>query len=217
MQVGILGGTGPAGSALATRLASVGVDVVIGSRDAGRAVEVCDRIRGRWPDRSLALEGVENATAAASEIVVVGTPWDAAATTAKSVAAHLDGKVVVSMANAVVKVGREFQALLPARGSVAAGVQASVPSAMVATAFQHIPAHLLADLDGELSADVLVCADDPAATATTAALVGAVPGLRALDAGSLANAGAVEAMTAVLLQLNIRYKARTAIRVLGVD
>ncbi|MGH9281429.1 MAG: NAD(P)-binding domain-containing protein, partial [Acidimicrobiales bacterium] len=37
MEVGILGGTGPAGSGLAARLASVGIEVVIGSRSKERA------------------------------------------------------------------------------------------------------------------------------------------------------------------------------------
>src|SRR5207249_9311768 len=86
VRVGILGGTGPAGTALAARLASVGVEVVIGSRSRSRGEETCQALRDKWPDRDLALSGAENHNAAAAELVVVATPWDAAAATAATVA-----------------------------------------------------------------------------------------------------------------------------------
>ena len=50
------------------------------------------------------------------------------------------GKVVISMANALVRVGHEFQPLVPPRGSVAAHVQAAVPRCRVVAAFHHLPA-----------------------------------------------------------------------------
>jgi len=215
-SVGIFGATGPAGSGLAARLASVGIDVVIGSRDLGRAEAVCQAIRDRWPDMDLPLPGSVNVDAAKAEIVVIATPWDAAVSTAASVAEHLDGKVVISMANALAKVGNEFDPLVPPRGSVAAHVQAEIPKACVAAAFHHLPARELANLDHSLEADVLVCSDHPNATAAAMALAEKMPGLRALDAGSLANATAIEALTAVLLQLNVRYKTRAGIRITGV-
>ena len=56
MRIGILGGTGPAGSALGARLASVGYDVVIGSRSKYRALEVIDSLKAQWPDLNLSLE-----------------------------------------------------------------------------------------------------------------------------------------------------------------
>src|SRR5438874_12113567 len=99
MRVGILGGTGPAGKALAARLASSGVDVVIGSRSRERGEEMCQELRDKWSGRDLQLSGAENADAALADLVVVATPWDAAATTAASVGEQLTGKVVVSMAN----------------------------------------------------------------------------------------------------------------------
>jgi len=217
VHVGILGGTGPAGGALAARLSAVGVEVVIGSRSADRAREACDRIRQRWPERQLQLSDAENLQAAEAALVVVATPWDAAAPTAASVAAALEGKVVVSMANALVRMGEEFQALVPARGSIAAGVEAAVPGALVAAAFHHLPARVLGDLDADLDADVLVCSDHPRALEETADLVRKIPGLRPVDAGRLASAAPIEAFTAVLLQVNVRYKARATVRLRGLD
>ena len=217
MRVGILGGTGPAGTALAARLASAGVEVVIGSRSRQRGEESCQNLRDKWPGRELALSGAENQEAAGAELVVVATPWDAAAATAGTVAEPLAGKVVVSMANALTRLGDEFVPLVPGRGSIAAGVQAAVPGALVAGAFHHLPARSLADLDQRLDSDVLICADHPEAVAATSELVAKVPGLRPVHAGSLASAAPVEAFTAVLLQVNHRYKSRAAIRLTGLE
>ena len=217
MKIGILGGTGPAGRALAVRLASVGHDVVVGSRSAERAGQVRDELVEAWPDRTLAIEGGDNTAAASADVVVVATPWDAAPPTAASVAEHLEGKVVISMANALTRVGKEFQPLVPARGSVAAHVAAVLPGARVAASFHHLPAKELGALDHDLDCDVLVCADHPEALAVTSEIVASIPGCRALDAGSLSSAAPMEAFTALLLQLNIRYKTRVAVRMTGID
>lgn len=216
MQIGILGGTGPAGSALAARLASVGYDVVLGSRSKYRAMEVRDGLCARWPDRDLAIDAGDNVDAASAEVIVVATPWDSAASTSLSVADHLDGKVVITMANALAKVGKEFVPLIPPRGSVAASVQATVRTARVAAAFQHVPAKELGDLNEPVESDVLICSDHPSATAVTAEIVDKVPGFRALDSGELSNATAIEAFTAVMLQLNVRYRTRVALKLTGI-
>src|SRR5690606_30887018 len=101
VRIGILGGTGPAGKALAARLASVGFDVVVGSRSKYRAMEVVDNLLEQWSDRHLTIDAGDNATAADADLVVIATPWDGATQTAVSVEDRLRGKVVVSMANAL--------------------------------------------------------------------------------------------------------------------
>jgi 8-hydroxy-5-deazaflavin:NADPH oxidoreductase len=217
MHVGVLGGTGPAGSGLAVRLASVGLEVTIGSRTKDRAQETVEALCARYPDRTFLLDAGDNKRAASADVVVLATPWDAAAVTAKSVAPQLAGKVVISMANALAKVGDEFQPLIPPRGSVAASVQAILPASQVAAAFHHLPARELADIEHPVESDVLICSDHPEATATTAEIVGLIPGCRALDAGKLSNAAPIESFAAVILQLNVRYKTRTAVRVTGIS
>ncbi len=217
MRIGVLGGTGPAGIAVAARLASVGLDVIIGSRQLERAQDTCGQLRDKWPDRDLPLRPAINPDAADADLVIVATPWDAAAATAASLAAHLQGKVVVSMANALARVGDEFIALIPPRGSVAASVQAAIPGALVSAALHHLAAAELGALGHDLDADVLVCSDAPEATRTTSELIAKVQGLRALDAGSLSNAAAIEALTPVLLNINMRYKTRSSIRLTGIE
>ncbi len=217
MRIGVLGATGPAGSALATRMAAVGFEVVIGSRSRYRALEVRDGLVGRWPERSLSIEAADNEGAADADLVVLATPWDAAATTASAVSRQLRGKVVISMANALAKVGHEFQPLVPPRGSVAASVQAAVPHSMVSAAFHHVPAKELGDLDHPIETDVLICSDHRAATDATIDIVSKIPDMRPLDAGELSNAAPIEAFPAVLLQLNVRYKTRAAVKFTGIS
>jgi NADPH-dependent F420 reductase len=216
MEVGILGGTGPAGQALAARLASVGIDIVIGSRSAERATAACEDISKKWPERDLALVPGSNVDAARAEVVVVATPWDAAADTVASVAGELAGKVVISMANALVREDGEFRPIIPKGGSVAAAVQQAAPTAFVAAAFHHLPARSLGDLSRPIEGDVLICANLAQAVETTADLARRMPNLRAVHAGSLAGAGAVEAFTAVLLEVNRRNRARATIKLIGI-
>lgn len=216
MRIGILGGTGPAGSNLAARLASIGYDVVIGSRSKYRAMETRDRIIESAPQLIERLGYGDNAGAASCDVVVIATPWDSAATTAQENEELLEGKVVVSMANALVRVGHEFQPLVPPRGSVAAHVQAAVPRCRVVAALHHLPAKELGALAHPIDSDVLICGDDKDAVSVISEIVGKIPGCRPLDAGELSNATAIEAFTAVLLQLNVRYKTRVAPKLTGI-
>ncbi len=171
-----------------------------------------DSLISRWSEHDLAIEASDSAGAAEADVVVIATPWDAAASTAASVSKQLDGKVVISMANALAKVGHEFQPLVPPRGSVAASVQAAVPRSRIAAAFHHVPAKELGDLDRPIESDVLICSDHPDASASAADLVAKIPNMRPLDCGELSLATPIESFTAVLLQLNVRYKTRVALK-----
>jgi len=212
MRIVILGGTGPAGSALAARLASVGFETVVGSRSKYRAMEAVDGLLAQWPDRSLTIEAGDNEDAAGADLVVIATPWDGATQTAQLVEHQLRGKVVISMANALTRIGKEFQPLVPPRGSVAASVQAVLRKSFVAAALHHVPAKELGDLDHPIESDVLICSDFPAATQATSDLVAKIPNMRPLDCGELSLATPIESFTAVLLQLNVRYKTRVAVK-----
>ena len=46
--IGVLGGTGPAGSAVAVRLAAAGFTVLLGSREASKAEAKVDELRARY-------------------------------------------------------------------------------------------------------------------------------------------------------------------------
>ena len=201
---------------MAVRLAEAGAKVSLGARDAERATGIADEVRAKWPALTLDIAGADNAGAASAEVVILATPWDSAIATVKPLRELLAGKVVVSMANALVKEGREMLALIPPRGSVAASVQAALPESLVAAAFHHLPAGEMENLDSGLEADVLVCSDHPQATVVTESLVELMRGLRPLNAGTLSQAAAIEAFTAVCITMNIRYKAHSTLRMVGI-
>jgi 8-hydroxy-5-deazaflavin:NADPH oxidoreductase len=214
--VGILGGTGPAGRGLAVRLAASGVKVTLGSRDAERAQGVAEEVVANWADLHLEIVGGENADAAAADIVVLATPWDSATATLKPLQEALVGKVVISMANALIREGREMIALIPPRGSVAAAIQATLPGSFVSAAFHHLPAGEMENLESGLEADVLVCSDHPEATLATESLIDEMSGLRPINVGTLAQASAIEAFTAVCITLNMRHKVHSTLRIAGI-
>jgi len=216
MRIGIMGGTGPAGSGLGLRLNVAGHDVVIGSRAREKSAQAVADLVAMWPDRGITLVAGDNLEAANCDLVVVATPWDSIATLVGDHADALRGKIVVTMANALIRVGKEFQPLVPPRGSIAAHVQAAIPGSRVVAAMQHIPAKELGNLDHHVDSDVLICSDFPDAIETVSDIVAKIPGCRPLNTGGLSNALALEAFTAVLLQLNVRYKTRVAPRLTGI-
>lgn len=215
VNIGVIGGTGPAGQAVAVQFASIGIEVTIGSRSQERAAETVDALNERWAGRSLPLAAGDNATAAHAAVVVLATPWDGVLSTIDAVTDALQGKLVVSMANALTRWGKHMVPLLPPTGSVAVAVADALPAARVAGAFHHLPAGPWGDLDHPIEADVLVCS---AARATTDELIGLIdrlPGLRGVDAGGLGSALAIEALTPALLEVNRRYKTHASIRLNG--
>lgn len=209
--VGILGGTGPAGRGVAVRLASCGHDVLIGSRDASRAQEVAARLT----PRGASIVGATNDDAARADLVIVSTPWDSAVATVSALRDALADKTVISMVNALAKEGRELTPVYPPRGSMAAQIAFALPDSTIVGAFHHLPAAMMEDLDSELDADVIVFSDDDFARTRVAELIDEMPGLRAVVAGSMSLASAVEAFTAVCVSVNIRYRTHSYLKLAG--
>ena len=216
MEIGVIGATGPAGRGVVARLASLGHDVIAGSRQRARAEQLVDELREQWGERVATLRpGVNDEAAAAPDLVVVATTWEAALETTRAHASQLAGKVVIAMANGLRKVDREFVVVPTKEGSLAAAMQAAAPEARVVAALQHVPAKALGDLDHELATDVIVCADDDAARQLVIELLDTIPGVRAFDGGSLANAAGVEAFAAPLLTANLRHRGEYTLRLAG--
>jgi NADPH-dependent F420 reductase len=212
--IGIIGGTGPAGRGVAIRLASAGYDVVLGSRDAERAITVA---QGLTPRGSGSVRGAANDQAADSDLVVVATPWDSAVATVRTLRSQLANKIVISMVNSMAREGRELVPLYPPRGSMAAQIAFALPESTVAGAFHHLPASQMENLDSGLDADVVVFSDDPDALEQVAGLVNQMAGLHAVTAGSMSLASAVEAFTAVCISINIRHKVHSYVKLAGLS
>jgi NADPH-dependent F420 reductase len=212
--VGILGGTGPAGRGVAIRLASAGYDVVIGSRDEARAQEVASTMHARGEG---GVRGASNDGAAACDFVVVATPWDSAVATVSALKSSLANKTVISMVNALAREGKELVPIYPPRGSMAAQLAYALPESTIVGAFHHLPASEMENLDSSLDADVIIFSDDEKAREVVASVVNEMPGLRAIVAGSMSLASAVEAFTAVCISINIRHKAHSYVKLAGLS
>jgi len=210
MRVAILGGTGSFGRALAARLVAVGDDeVVIGSRDAVRAQETAAELGGAN------VSGTTNEAAVAGvDLVVLAVKADAALATARAVAGALGTTPLLSVASAI-----EFHKGAgmfpdPDASSLAERIQALVVAPVVAGLHSIAAANLEAEQPDE---DALICGDDAGAKELALDLAGKLVGGRALDAGPLASARALEGLTAVIVNLNRRYKAHAGVRITGVD
>jgi NADPH-dependent F420 reductase len=218
MEIGVIGGTGAQGRALALRFAEAGLTVRVGSRDASRARQTVDEITAQDASMSGRLSGGSNDDIArASGLVIVAVPWAAHEDTLRPLEAELADKVVVDCVNPLAfdKLG-PFAVPVP-EGSAAEQAQALLPRATVVAAFHHLSAPLLSDLSNtSFDVDVLVVGDDRAAVDLVAALAALIPGMRGIVAGRLRNAGQVEALTANLISINRRYHAHSAIRVTDV-
>jgi 8-hydroxy-5-deazaflavin:NADPH oxidoreductase len=216
MRVAILGGTGKEGSGLAKRWALQGYRVIIGSRDAERAVAKAAEMNAELGGDYLSGMGNLEAAATAS-LVVLSVPYDAHKSTLESVKDQLHGKVLVDL-TVPLKPPAVRTVHIPPGISAALEAQAYLGERVrVVAAFQNVSAEKLKDPQMVVACDVLVCADDEEAKRDVIQLADAA-GMRGIDAGPLANAVAVEALTPVLLHINKVYKVKGAgIRITGID
>jgi NADPH-dependent F420 reductase len=211
LTIGLLGGTGPQGRGLALRMAAAGHQVLLGSRDAGRAASVVTELLA---GRDLPVEGVANADAAArAEVVFLVFPYEGQAAVLPGLADAVGDKVVVDVINPLGWDERGAFPLDVPEGSAAEQAQALLPRARVTAAFHHAPPRLLADLERDCDTDVLVAGDDPAARATVIALADQIAGARGIDAGPLRLARQLEGFTAVVVSINRRYKIHAGVRI----
>ena len=205
MKIALIGGTGSFGMALAVRLREAGYEVVIGSRDA---------VRAQAAAAELGVEGATNEDAARmADVVVLTTKADGAVETARSLRKAIGTTPVLSVA-AELSFTKEGVYPTVEATSIAQRIQDVIDGPVVAGL------HSLAasNLGGEEAPDedTLVCGDDAAAKTIVLELAGKVTSGRAIDAGPLASARALEGLTAVIVNVNKRYKAHAGLRVTGV-
>lgn len=216
-KIAVIGGTGPQGRGLAYRMALAGHTVTIGSRDAGKAVEKAEEIATKIGTEA-AVSGAENASAAAdADVVILAVPWDGHADLVSSLAPVLGGKTVISCVNPLAFDDHGPYGLT-LEESAAEEAQRLAPEAAVIGSFHHVAALTLWKTDGPIShEDILVCGDDEEAKDVVMDLATAVTGKRGIDAGALRLARQLEPLTAVLINVNKKYKTRSGVAITGVE
>jgi NADPH-dependent F420 reductase len=204
VRIAVVGGTGDFGLALAQRLVEAGHDVVVGSRDAARAAAKAAEAGAAGATNDDAVRG--------ADLVVLAVKAEAALSTAESLADSLGGDVPVLSVASELRFTK--QGVLPGEDSrsIAERTQALL-RAPVVSGLHSLAAASLAH--GKAEGDALVCSDHPDAKEIVLELAGAVVTGRALDAGPLASSRALEGMTAVIVNLNKRYRAHAGVQITG--
>ena len=214
----IIGGTGALGYGLALRWALAGRAVVLGSRDSERAAEAAKKLSDAVPDAEI--EGMSNEEAAKQgPVVILTVPFRAQSENLTNLKDTLEsGQLLVdcTVPLAAAVSGKATRTLGVWQGSAAQQAQEMVPDGVtVVSALHTVAGHVLSDLAHELDEDVLICGEKHNDKRAVADIVERVPGLRAINAGALETARLVEALTPLLISVNIRNTSHAGVKLTG--
>jgi 8-hydroxy-5-deazaflavin:NADPH oxidoreductase len=212
--VAVVGASGALGFGLALRLARTGVAIAIGSRDAARAEQTAERASAIVADGSFSAHDNAGAVRAA-DVVILSVPFRNQSETLAGLkdaltAGQLLIDATVPLAAAVA--GKATRMLGVWQGSAAQQALEMVPEGVrVVSALHTVSAASLSDLEHPLAQDVLVCGDSRADKREAAAVIERIDGLRCVDCGRLEMSRTTEALTALLISVNARYKVHAGI------
>ena len=201
-NIGVIGGTGHLGKAIARRLSKAGHAVTIGSRTADKALTVAEELAA---DGITVASGSNADIAAGKDVLIVTVPYSAQGATLAEIKPFVAGAIVVDTTVPLVP-PKVMRVQLPAAGSAAREAQVLLGEGIrLVTAFHSVAAHIL-DTDARVECDVLVFSDDVEARNVVVALA-ADMNLRGLSGGALVNSAAAEALTSILIYMNKTYGA----------
>ncbi|MBA3245997.1 MAG: NAD(P)-binding domain-containing protein [Actinobacteria bacterium] len=203
MKVAVVGGTGSFGQAVAKQLVAAGIEIVIGSRDAERAKEAAASLGAQGASNEDAVRGVD--------LVLLAVKSEAAVETARELRAAIGTTPVLSVC-AELRFGPGGVKPTTEATSIAERIQAELDAPVVAGLHSLAAASLADEPPDE---DALVCGDDAEAKAVALELAARLVSGNAIDAGPLVSARALEGMTAVIVNVNKRYRAHAGLRVTG--
>jgi 8-hydroxy-5-deazaflavin:NADPH oxidoreductase len=195
---------------------------VVGSRDPEKAKAAANKIQNTV-GRDSRVSGLVNPEAAKlADVVVVTVPFMALIDTIKSIKPSLrTGQIVVNVTVPLETAvgGSATRTVLVWDGSAGELASRLLPKEVrLVSAFNNVSAEILNDLTKSVDCDVLICGGDDDAKKAVMELARAIPGVRGIDAGSIANSRTIEQLTALLVSLNIRHGVKGAgLRITGVQ
>jgi NADPH-dependent F420 reductase len=202
VRICVVGGTGSFGRALAARAREAGHEVVVGSRDPERATAVA---------AELGVAGGRNDEAVAgADLVVLAVKAEGMVATAEELAGAIGSTPVLSV-GAELAFSKDGVRPTGEATSLAQRVAERLAAPVAAGLHSLAAANLAEEPPDE---DALVCGDEPA-KGLALELAGSLVSGRAVDAGPLESARALEGLTAVIVNVNRRYRAHAGIRLTG--
>ena len=213
-MLGFLGGTGEEGRGLSLRLCLAGERVMIGSRDSSKAEEIATGMA-----ENLGLSGIYSGSnedvARTADVIFITVPYAGQKGLLENVKGSLAGKIVVDTVAPLALHDGRFYTLSVEEGSASLEAQSLLPKSEIVAAFQNVSAKDLLALPADVHGDVVICGDSSDAKKVVDGLVNKIPDLRPIDGGDLENSSYVEGITALLLNINKRYKAHSSIKIVG--
>lgn len=201
------------------QLALAGHDVIIGSRDEGRAIETARELAETCGSEqaSARFSGASNSSAAAQcEVAFLTVPYSGMLSTLHAIGRQLRGKICVNTIAPLEFVSGQVRGIAPATGSAAEEAEREVPEARWVGAFHTVPARGLLRPGSRLNTDALICSNDEDALKTVMGLADEMQGIRGVNAGALENARYLEGATALLININRIYNAHGSIKITGI-
>ena len=204
--IGIFGGTGALGSALSKKWSKAGHQIIIGSRNADKAISVAEEINAEIENDNVTGSDLME-TAKNCGIAVLAVPYFSHSETLNQIKPFLSGKILVDttvpLSKPVTKVN------LPKHGCAALEAQTLLGEEVhVVSALQNIGSHLVGS-EEKIDAEVLVCGNSNDAVDQVITLIGDL-GLQCWHAGSIENSAAAEALTSVLISINQKHKLKSS-------
>ena len=204
MTVAILGGTGPQGSGLAKRFALAGLDVVLGSRDGEKAAQKAAELQAAVPEAKGKITGADTISAAskATEFVILSVPWAAHHATLDAIRPLLRDKILIDIVVPLAE-NNPKAVVMPPEGSATESAQALLgDDYAVVGALHNVSTVTLNKLDEKINCDVLVCGNQLDAKNKVIGLLENL-GVQSYNAGLADSARCIEAITPILIRLNI--------------
>ena len=216
VKISLLGGTGAFAEGLVIRWARAGHDIFIGSRSEEKAQGITNKMleKAKSVGINANITGLVNADAVKqTEVVVVCLPHEHTGATLQGIRDSFANQIVISPVVPMKKEGEFFLFDPPPLGSAVAGIKAALPSTVkIVSAYHNIPAKGLANFERVLDYDVVICGDDEESKAVVKQLTEEMPNLRAIDAGPLQLSGMIEAITPLIINMNIKHKHEFSIK-----
>ena len=216
MKVGIIGGTGGMGKGFALRW-SLNHDVIIGSRDAGRAsesaAEYTNIAKESFGEIKGTISGNDNVSVAKdSDVLILSIPYENIDSVCSGILSEVkDSCVVISPIVPMTKtdVGFECVAIKDNKPFSYKLVSDHMKDkAKLVSAFHVISEKKLINPTLELDYDIFVCGDDKESVKVVNTLIDEIKGLRSIYLGPIELSYLAEMSTPLLLNAMIRNKIK---------